>query len=134
MIAKCLEELQVFRRGEQMWEAVSAILKAPRLQQDLRLLGQLRDAADSVVANISEGFEQPTDRAFARYLFTSKASASEVRARTEVALKRGYISQEQYSTVANLATEVIKMSVGLAKYLLRCDRKNRGLGAFRTND
>lgn len=117
-----------------MWEAVSAILEAPRLRQDLRLFSQLRDAADSVVANISEGFEQPTDRAFARYLFTSKASASEVRARTELALKRGYISEAQYSTVADLATEVIKMSIGLAKYLLRCDRKNRGLGISKANN
>ena len=128
VIAKALEELQVYQRAQQMWDAVTAILKAPKLQQDLRLHSQIRDASDSVVSNISEGFEQPTDKAFARYLFTAKASAAEVRTRLELARKRKYISMEESAKATDLATEVIKMCVGLAKYLLRSNRKNRGLG------
>ena len=81
MTVKTLEELLVYQKAMTMWDAVNAILQTPRLQQDLRLHAQLRDASDSVLSNISEGFEQPTDKAFAHYLFTSKASAAEVRTR-----------------------------------------------------
>lgn len=82
MIAKTLEELLVYQKALQMWDAVNAILKAPKLQQDLRLHSQIRDASE------------PTDRAFARYLFISKASAAEVRTRLLLAKKRGYIPEE----------------------------------------
>ena len=115
MIAKALEELQVYQRAQQMWEAVNAILEAPRLKRDLRLHSQIRDASDSV-------------EAFAHYLFTAKASAAEVRTRVQMAGNRKYISVQQSARASDLATEVIKMCVGLAKYLLMSNRKNRGLG------
>ena len=133
MVAKTLEELLVFQRAEQMWDAVNAILQAPRLRQDLRLHAQLSDASDSVVSNISEGFEQPTDRAFAKYLFIAKSSASEVRTRVRLARKKGYISAEKSENAAELATEVIRMCTGLSKYLVRSNRKDRGLGATRSD-
>jgi four helix bundle protein len=48
---------------------------------DQRLRDQIRDASDSMLSNIAEGFEQPTDRAFARYLYISKGSTAELRTR-----------------------------------------------------
>ncbi|MBA2260640.1 MAG: four helix bundle protein [Acidobacteria bacterium] len=126
-MAKTVEELLVYRRAEEMWDAVNAILQAPRLRQDLRLHGQLADASDSVVSNISEGFEQPTDRAFARYLFISKASAAEVRTRVTCAKKRGYVAAANCQRALELAEEVKKMCTGLARYLLESNRKDRGL-------
>jgi four helix bundle protein len=128
MTATKVEDLLVYQRGLQLQDAVHAISRSPRLLQDLRLKNQLLDAADSVVSNIAEGFEQPTDKAFARYLFISKASAAEVEVRTLTARKRGYINDAPAKGAVGLAKEVARMCVGLAKYLAESDRKRRGLG------
>jgi four helix bundle protein len=128
MVAKTLEELLVYQKALEMWDAVNAILQVPRLMQDLRLHGQIRDASDSVLSNIAEGFEQPTDKAFAHYLYTSKASAAEVRTRLLIATKRKYIPEGVSAPAIDLADQVIKMCVGLARYLVKSNQKRRGLG------
>jgi len=84
---------------------------------------------DSVLSNIPEGFEQPTDRSFALYLYRSKASAAEVRARLLIAWRRHYIDPTEYARCSSLGIELGKMLAGFIKYLKylrRCDRKDRG--------
>jgi four helix bundle protein len=92
------------------------------------LRDQVKDAADSILSNIAEGFEQPTDRAFARYLFISKASTAEVRKRLLMANHRGYITTEEFESRNELGDVVARMTTGLIKYLVKSDRKDRGLG------
>src|SRR5574342_837622 len=81
MRAKCVEDLQVWQRAMDFWRAINAILDRPGLLRDRPLRDQLSDASDSIVSNIAEGFEQPSDRAFAKYLYTAKASTAETRTR-----------------------------------------------------
>jgi four helix bundle protein len=109
--------------------AVNAIINRSGFQRDRRLREQVKDAADSILSNIAEGFEQPTDRAFARYLFTSKASTAEVRKRLLLASHRGYITEEEFTSRNELGDEVARMTTGLIKYLVKSDRKDRGLGS-----
>ena len=86
------------------------------------------DAVDSVAANIAEGFAQPTDRAFARYLFISKASNAEARTRLLLACGRGYITADEFASGSAISDEIARMITGLIKYLLKSDRRDRGLG------
>jgi four helix bundle protein len=64
-----VEELQVWQRAREFGLAVNAIIEKPGLLRDRRLREQIVDAADSILSNISEGFEQPTDRSFVKYLY-----------------------------------------------------------------
>jgi four helix bundle protein len=128
MVVKQVEELQVWQRASVFWDAINDILDRPGLKRDRRLRDQLADAADSMLSNISEGFEQPTDRAFARYLYTSKGSTAEARTRLRVCWKRGYITREEFVTKSEIGNEVAKLTTGLIKYLIRSDRRDRGLG------
>lgn len=57
------------------------------------LKSQLTRAADSVVLNIAEGSERGTDRDFARFLTTSRASANEVVAVLDIARDLGYVNE-----------------------------------------
>jgi hypothetical protein len=82
----------------------------------------------TLLSNIAEGFEQPTDRAFAKYLYTAKASTAEVRKRLLMACHRGYITSEEFASRNELGDEVARMMTGLIKYLVSSDRKDRGLG------
>jgi four helix bundle protein len=89
-MAQRVEDLKVWQRARQFCVAVNAIIGRPGFQRDRRLRDQLSDAVDSVISNIAEGFTHPSDRAFARYLFISKASNAEARTRLLVACDKGY--------------------------------------------
>jgi four helix bundle protein len=128
-MAERLEELKVWQRAREFWTAINEILDRPALQKDRRLRDQLSDAADSMVANISEGFEQPTDRAFARYLYISKASTAEARTRLSLAENRSYITDTEFKARDALGDEVARMTTGLIKYIIKSDRRDRGLGS-----
>lgn len=125
---KRVEDLVAWQRAMQFWDAVNAILDRPRLRADGGLRGQLSDAVDSTVSNIAEGFEQSTDRAFAKYLYDAKGSLAEARTQLLIARKRAYITQEEYDERSNLGNETARIINGLIKYLRRSDRRNRGLG------
>jgi four helix bundle protein len=127
-MAQTVEDLKVWQRAQEFWVAVNALLNRSGFQRDRRLREQVKDAADSILSNIAEGFEQPTDRAFAKYLFTSKASTAEVRKRMLMACHHGYISKDEYAACNELGDEVARMTTGLIKYLIKSDRKDRGLG------
>jgi four helix bundle protein len=83
------------------------------------------------VSNIAEGFAQPTDRAFAGYLFHAKGSNAEVRARLRLACDRHYVADADVLHCDQLADQVAAMTTGLIKYLVRSNRRNRGLGLDR---
>jgi four helix bundle protein len=123
-----VEDLKLWQRAMEFWRAINAFIDRPAFLTNRRLRDQLLDAADSVVSNISEGFEQPTDRAFANYLYTSKASAAEARIRLKLACERGHISQEEFSRCHAIGEEVARMATGLIKHLVKSNRRGRGLG------
>jgi len=127
-MAERVEDLKVWQRAVELSVAVNAICDKREFRRNLKLRGQLLDASTSVVANIAEGFEQPTDRAFARYLYISKSSNGEVRTRLVVACKQDIITKAELAESVSLSDEVARMLTGFIKYLLRSDRRRRGLG------
>ena len=130
-MAKKVEELEVWQRAKDLGVAVNAIINGVNFQKDWKLRDQIRDATNSVLSNISEGFEQPTDRAFAHYLYVSKASNAETRARLGVACRRSYISQVEFESCDRIGDQIARMLTGLIKYLVSSDRKDRGIGRRR---
>jgi len=66
-------KLEENREAMAFWESVNAILQHSGYRKDRKLAEQTSAANDSIPANISEGFEQPTDGAFAITCFTRKA-------------------------------------------------------------
>ena len=65
-MAKKVDDLPVYRKAVEFSEAVMPILKCPGVRRDRKLHDQITQATDSIEANIEEGFEQGSDRAFAR--------------------------------------------------------------------
>ena len=123
MHAKSLEELQVFQKSHQLTIAVLTIVRAHRTEQ--RLAEQLGGSAESVMANIAEGYQQSTDRAFARYLVIAAGSAEETRVHLLAAEVQGWISHERNTELAGQAREIVKMLRSLIRYLQKSDRKHR---------
>src|SRR4051812_46489247 len=78
---------------------------------------EIADANDSVDANMTEGFEQPSDAAFANFVFIAKGSVAEVIARMKSARRKQQITDEQLAKVIKLGEPLGKMMGGFIKYL-----------------
>jgi four helix bundle protein len=127
-MAETVQELKVWQRAFELGSAVNAILEREAVLRGLDVGHQLGHASDSVAANIAEGFTQQSDKAFVRYLYIAKSSNAETRNWLRVALARRYITQADFTATDSIADETGRMITGLIKYLVKCDRRNRGLG------
>src|SRR6185437_1143355 len=101
-MANRIEELPLYGKVLEFWEEVDAILKRSDVRRNRRLYEQIEEAHSSVDANLREGFEQPTDRAFSNFVFTAKGSTSEVIARIEEAGRKGLVTREDVARVQEL--------------------------------
>jgi four helix bundle protein len=125
-MANTLEELPLYFEVQKFWKAVTAILQTPALRKDFDLHDQIASANDSIDSNLKEGFEQPTDAAFANFVFTAKGSTAEVIARTREAHGKGHITSDQLAQVEKLGVPLGKMMGGFIKYLHASGFTDRG--------
>ncbi|HSL23636.1 MAG TPA: four helix bundle protein [Vicinamibacterales bacterium] len=125
MNAATLDELLVYRKARELDRAITALVRHSDVRKDRMLAEQMNAASLSVVSNIAEGFEQTTDRSFARYLVISRASASELRSHISICGDRHELSDDVVATPSALCSEVIRMLTPLIAYLTRSNRIRR---------
>ncbi len=77
----------------------------------------MRRAAVSVLSNIAEGFERGGDREFRQFLSLAKGSVGEIKAQLYVALDAGFISQQAFDEIYELASETARLIMGFMRYL-----------------
>jgi four helix bundle protein len=125
-MARKLKELPIYPKAVDFCSAVTALLDRPAFGRNRRLHDQIDSANDSILSNMSEGFEQPTDKAMEKYLFDAKGSAAEVLIRLETARRKGFITSDEFTRCKTMGDELLPMLGGWIKYLARCDWKDRG--------
>jgi len=97
------EEIEAWQTGRQLANLVYDLSEQGQFARDFGLKDQMRRAAVSAMSNIAEGFESRTQAMFLDFLGRAKGSAGEVRAQAYIALDRGYINQEQFNHLLDLA-------------------------------
>jgi len=125
-MAQKLEDLPIYHKALAFSNAVLAILDKPGLGKDRKLRDQISDANDSILANMSEGFEQSTDRGLEKYLFDAKGSTAEVVTRLNAAYRKHYITHDELVERIRLGEELGRMLGGWIKYLARSGWTDRG--------
>jgi four helix bundle protein len=125
MRAEKLEDLLVYTKALEGIDAVSPLLKRPKLIKDCDLLRQLSESTGKIPGHIGEGFGQGTDRHFAHYLFIARGSALETRGHLATALQKEYITRDEEIAVSGLYQDLADMLSGFIEYLRRSDRRNR---------
>ena len=77
---------------------------------------QIRRATKSIALNIAEGFGKNSSiEEFKRFLRMSRGSCDEVRVQLDYCKDLGYISEEQYSMLANEYESIGKMLTNMLK-------------------
>jgi four helix bundle protein len=74
-----------------------------------RLIAQITRAAASVPANIAEGHARSTAKDYSHFLSIAKGSLMETETFLMLAVRLGYLSEDQAGSTLHLVTEVSKM-------------------------
>jgi four helix bundle protein len=81
------------------------------------LTSQLRRAAVSIPANISEGAARRTNGEFLQFLSIAQGSSSEVETEILIALRLGFLAQDVYEGLRSDVDSIGRMLVGLSNHL-----------------
>ena len=111
-MAKTVDDLEVYRKAMDAARAISELLKHAAFRQDRELGSQLNRGSIRVPSDIAEGFEQKTDRHFARYLYDAKGGAREICTQLELARGRRYITDDEHKLVSGQYLEIARMLRG----------------------
>ena len=125
-MARRLEELPLYSKVLEFWDAVTAILRTSHVRRNRKLFDQIDSANDSIDANMKEGFEQPSDAAFANFVNIAKGSVEEVMARLRQANKKGLVTNADLARLEDLGAPLGKMMGGFIKYLRATGFTDRG--------
>jgi four helix bundle protein len=117
------EELECWKRGRELRKTAYRFTRLKSFAGDYALVGQIRRAAQSITANIAEGFEREGNREFIQFLAQAKGSVGEVKDELYTALDEGYISQPDFDGAYSLAEDTSRLIGGLMSYLRKSDNK-----------
>ena len=117
------EKLQIWQRGMALWERLQRVTSSFPDDEKFGLASQIRRAACSVPANISEGYGKGTNKAFAAMVRHSRGSVYELRTLIEGARRFDYIGLDEASELHGELVEISKMIDGFLKSLERSQVK-----------
>lgn len=102
-------DLIVWQKGIKLVDMIYKITKDFPKFEIYGLANQMQRAAVSIPSNIAEGRCLGSKKEFSRFLRISLGSTAELDTQIQIALNREYVSKEEYETIYNLITEIIKM-------------------------
>ena len=112
-------KLKVYPKAQDWVVMVYGLLKKFPQEEKFALCDQIRRAAISVTSNIAEGMSRSSGKDGARFIEISYGSLMEVQSQLEMAIRLGYITQDELATIDPLTEEIARMLSGLRASLLR---------------
>ena len=111
------EDIKAWQEARKFVNKVYGVCRVIESKRDFSLADQIKRAAVSIMANISEGFSRRGTKEFSHFLFIAKASATEVQSHLYVTFDQNYISKEQFNELYDDLEKIQKMISGFIKYL-----------------
>jgi four helix bundle protein len=115
MTIQNFEDLEIWKEARRLTQAVYRLTRDSKFAKDYGLRDQIRRAAISIMANISEGFERGGNQEFIQFLYVAKGSCGEVRSQIYVALDQEYVDQN----VSDSLLMVLKRLSVMIKHLIK---------------
>jgi four helix bundle protein len=109
MALQSYQELEVWQVAMDLVEAVYRLTKLLPNEERFDLGSQFRRAVVSIPANIAEGYGRSHRREYLHHLSFSRGSAMELDTLLLVALRLGYVTQDQATPARELCRRVISM-------------------------
>jgi four helix bundle protein len=104
-------DLLIWQRARKWSKAIFKHTLNDPFAADRRLVEQINDLSDSVMANIAEGFGRGTQGEFVQFLGYSLGSLNETQSHLAAAYDREYLSRDAFAALFAEGTEIRKMTV-----------------------
>ena len=111
------EDIESWQSARKLTNEIYSISNEERFNKDFGLKDQIRRASVSIMANIAEGFDSKSNKAFINFLNYSYRSASEVQALLYVANDQKYILDTTFDELYKLCHQIKGLIGGFTKYL-----------------
>jgi len=113
----CFEDLTCWQEARKIVKDIYKVCSINEFRKDFGLADQVKRAAVSIMANISEGFSRRGNKEFIQFLFIAMSSAAEVQSHLYVALDQKYIDQKKFNEIYEQTKKTAMIISGLIKYL-----------------
>lgn len=112
-------ELKFWQEAREWSKNSYQLTKQGEFKQDRRLVAQINDSSESVMANIAEGFGRGTQGEFVQFLGYAIGSLNETQAHLCAAYDREYLTKEQFGELFQQGNENRKMTVAFMQSMIR---------------
>ena len=111
------EDLDCWQNARDVANRVYRVCNANEFKWEYNLIGQIKGAAASIMANIAEGFSRRGNKEFIQFLFVAKASAAELQSHLYIALDQEYINKQKFDELYEEIDKVQRQISNFIKYL-----------------
>ena len=109
MTVRNYQELIVWQKAMSLVEAVYRLSKGFPREELYGLTNQVRRAAVSIPSNIAEGQARQSTAEFKNFLSIAQGSRAEVETQLMIAVRLGYLTQQEAEPSLQLAEEIKRM-------------------------
>ena len=109
------KKLEVWKKSIELAAEIYKITNGFPKEETYSLTDQIRRAVVSIASNLAEGYSRYGDKEFLRFLYISRGSIAEVETQLYIALRVGYLTDEQTNHAFELCAETNKMIGALIK-------------------
>jgi four helix bundle protein len=108
-------DLEAWKKGHEMVLLTYKHTRNFPKEELFVLTSQIRRAVISITSNIAEGFRKTTKKEKHLFYNIALGSCTEFQNQLLIARDLGYISRDEFKTLADLSVQVSKLLVGLQK-------------------
>jgi four helix bundle protein len=119
------EDIKAWKKSREVDKQIFKLSSKGEFRTDYDLRSQIRRSSGSMMDNIAEGFGRGGNREFIQFLGISKGSANEVQSQLYRVLDREYCTEDEFQTLYEQVSEVIRMTDSLIGYLTQTEIKGR---------
>lgn len=116
-------DLHTWQEGHKLVIATYKMTKTLPADEAFGLRSQMQRAAVSITSNIAEGFSRGTFADKKHFYHMAKGSLTELQNQLLVARDVGYISQSEFSTIAEQSKIALGLLIGLIRSTKEHDRR-----------
>jgi four helix bundle protein len=116
--ARSFTELLFWQRARKWSADVFHQTRQSPLAKDQRLVVQINDSSESVMANMAEGFGRGTQEEFITFLGYSLGSLDETQSHLCAAYDRGYLAKDQFALLFREGTAIRKLTVAFIRAMV----------------
>jgi four helix bundle protein len=116
--ARAFTELQCWQRARAWSRDIFHHTQTTLFACDERLVRQINDSSESVMANIAEGFGRGTQEEFVIFLGYSIGSLDETQSHLCAAYDRAYLDKDTFARLWSEGIEIRKMTVAFIRSMI----------------